>query len=275
MANFYHASTKYLIGAFGALFSDIHIIRRFKDTVDGAPIQDIKVPISYAAKEKWYQMLTSQATREKQVNTVLPKLSYEITGFSYDASRKRTRSMDVKCVDEEGKATRIATPAPWNVDITLYIVSNKQEDCLQILEQILPLFNPDRTLYLRSVKDMNITSNVPISLTSVNIDDSYEGDFTSHRIIIYSLSFVAKMWYYGEVKDAQIITDVELDMGGTGEGGSSPNGKYQITIDGQSGIIINEGWDWEVIEHTDSLDNPNNEIVGKSPEVRVNEVVWH
>ena len=271
MANFYHASTKYLIGAFGALFSDVHIIRRFKDTVDGAPIQDIKVPISYASKEKWVQMLTSQATREKQVNTVLPKMSYEITGFSYDATRKKTRSMDITCADDDGNVTRIATPSPWNVDISLYIVSNKQEDCLQVLEQILPLFNPDRTLYIRSVKDMNLVTNVPISLSSVSIDYSYEDDFTSHRIIIYQLSFVAKMWYYGEVKQSQVITDVEFDMGG-GEG--SPNGKYQITIDGQSGIIINEGWDCEVVEHTDSLDVGKN-VSDKSPEVRVSETLWH
>lgn len=272
MANFYHASTKYLIGAFGAMFSDIHIIRRFKDTADGAPIQDIKVPISYAAKEKWIQMLTSQATREKQVYTVLPKLSYEITGFSYDASRKRTRSMDVRCTDEEGNTSRISTPAPWNVDITLYIVSNKQEDCLQVLEQILPLFNPDRTLYIRSVKEMNVTSSVPISLTGVSIDDSYEGDFTSHRFIIYSLTFVAKMWYYGEVKDAQVITDVEMDVGG-GESGS-PNGSYRISIDGRSGIIIQDGWDWESYDCNNIDATAKKDNLEVSPELTIKEELW-
>ena len=274
MSAFYHSLTKNIIGCFGQLFSDIHVIRRYKDTKDGPAIQDIKVPISYAPKMKWWQALVGDPARQKQTNITLPRMSFEINGFSYDASRKKTRSSDISCTMEDGTTIAVGTPAPWNIDMSLYVVANNQEDILQIIEQILPLFNPDHTIKLRAIPELNIISNIPISLSNVSIQDDYEGEYTTHRLIVYTLSFVIKMEYYGEVKDKNnVVFDVTFGVDtGTGKG------QYRVTADIDNGTEVIDEWTWDSFAldcETNLNDSQVDNITHKSPEVRATENVWH
>ena len=233
MAEFYHGLTKKVIGAFGSIFSDIHITRRKGDTVKGEKIQQLHIPISYAPKEKWIQALESNPTRQKEVSATFPRLSFETTGFSYDGTRKITRSNEIKFVDESG-LQKVYAPAPWNLDISLYIVSKNLEDVYQIMEQILPKFNPDRSLKLKILPfESNTTVEVPISLDSISIEDSYDGDYTSHRYVVYTLTFTVKMSYYGEFKSpSSIIYNVETNVG---------NKSYRVSVE-EDGKVIHEGW---------------------------------
>lgn len=232
MASYYHGLTKQIIGQFGAFFADLHIIRRLHDSVNGRKGQDIKVPISYAPKEKWWQAFVSDPARQKQTAITLPRMSFEILGFTYDNQRKTTRSKDIRCVDENGSVQTMSTPAPWNMELALYVVGNNQEDVFQVIEQILPLFNPDRTIKLKVVPSMNIIENVPISLTSVAIQDDYDGDYATHRLIVYTLTFTVKMNYYGQIHQNGPIYDVEI---GEGDGG------IHVEFDKESGTI-KENW---------------------------------
>ena len=242
MSAFYHSLTKNVIGCFGQLFSDIHVIRRYQDTRDGPALQDIKVPISYAPKMKWWQALTSDPSRQKQTNVTLPRMSFEILGYTYDASRKKTRSSDIRCVMDEGEVISVGTPAPWNIDMALYIVANNQEDVLQIMEQILPLFNPDYTVKIKAIPQLNIISNVPISLSNISIQDDYEGEYTSHRLVVYTLSFTIKMEYYGEVKEQANAYTVEFVMGN-----GTDTGHYVVSGGDLIHDVIIDQWDWDSI----------------------------
>ena len=234
MASFYYGLTKQIVGQFGAFFSDLHIIRRLKDSVNGKKAQDIKVPISYAPKEKWWQAFVSDPARQKQVAITLPRMSFEILGYTYDNTRKTTRSMDIKCVDAENNTVHtISTPAPWNLEIALYLVANNQEDIFQMMEQILPIFNPDRTIQLKVIPEMNIVENVPISLTSIAIQDDYEGEYTTHRLIVYTLTFTVRMNYYGQITNKEPIYNVSMDV--------DSNGNLSVSYDPESGKI-SENW---------------------------------
>jgi hypothetical protein len=208
---FYFGIIRGAIGAFGALFSNIRIERREGDSVKGKKKQSIKVPIVYSNKEKWYNALTSDPDRENEVATTFPRMAFEILGMTYDSSRKTTRSMTISCNTEDGQIA-VNNPAPWNLEVGLYLVSNKTEDVLQILEQILPTFNPDYTLELKTVDELNLTQKVPISLTSIGIQDDYQGDYTTHRVIIYTLSFTIKLNFYGQLLTTPLITEVNQNF---------------------------------------------------------------
>ena len=248
MASFYYGLTKQVIGQFGAFFSDLHIIRRLCDSVRGRIGQDIKVPISYAPKEKWWQAFNSDPARLKQVAVTLPRMSFEILGYSYDNTRKTTRSADIKCLDTETNTVHtMSTPAPWNLEIGLYLVANNQEDIFQMLEQILPLFNPDRTIKIKAVPALNIVENVPISLTSIAVEDSYDGDYATHRVIVYTLTFTVRMNYYGQITDKAPIYNVSID--------TDANGNLSVEYDPESGEI-SENWlfDTETVNMIDETE---------------------
>lgn len=203
---FYHGITRKIIVGFGSLFSNIRITRK-----NNGEEQTIAVPIAYAPKEKWIVRIEQDPMQENHVYTTLPRLSFEITGMSYDASRKTNRMNYITCGDGDSM-TKTYSPVPYNIDISLYCLTKTQEDALQIVEQILPYFTPDYTLSLKAIPESNVVMDVPVILESVNIQDDYDGDFNQRRFVTYTMNFMMKANFYGPVNDSSTITNTLVDV---------------------------------------------------------------
>jgi hypothetical protein len=136
--------------------------------------------------------------------------------LTYDAGRKLNRIQKFKKVksstDDSNKLDSQFMPVPYNMDIELFAMAKNSDDALQIVEQILPYFQPDYTLTINDMSDMGIKRDVPIILNSVGYEDSYAGDFLSRRAIIYTLSFTTKFYLYGPVTSSKIIKTVQVDQ---------------------------------------------------------------
>lgn len=204
---FYHAITRKLIVAFGSLFSDIRIERK----KDGIVEQTIAVPIAYAPKEKWIVRLDSDPNLTNHTYTTLPRISFEITGMAYDSTRKTNRMNYITCGDGQG-LTRTYAPTPYNIDISLYILTKTQEDALQIVEQILPYFTPEYTLSVKAIENSNVIMDVPIVLDNLSIQDDYDGDFQTRRFVTYTINFTMKANFYGPTVAGKPITRTIIDM---------------------------------------------------------------
>lgn len=232
---FYHAITKKIIVAFGSLFSDIRINRENEGEVQ----QTIAVPIAYAPKEKWIVRLEQDPSLQNHVYTTLPRLSFEITAMTYDASRKTNRMNYITCGDANG-VSKVYAPVPYNIDISLYCLTKTQEDALQIVEQILPYFTPEYTLSIKGVPESNIIIDVPIVLESLFIQDDYEGDFQQRRFVTYTINFTLKTNFYGPVSEGGVIGRTLVDF-------TNPNtllelAKYDAMGDLTTGEIIKDEW---------------------------------
>ena len=208
---FYHETIRKVVVAFGSIFNDIHLVR--KDN-EGNISQSMKVPLAYGPKQKFLARLREDADLTKQVAVTLPRIGFEINGMSYDPGRKLNRVQQFKKV-KGSKSTQLDTqymPVPYNIEFSLYIMAKQSDDALQIVEQILPYFQPDYTVTLNDNTDMGIKRDVPIVLNSVNYEDTYEGDFTSRTTIIYTLAFTAKFYLYGPVTSSKVIKTVQADQ---------------------------------------------------------------
>jgi len=142
-------------------------------------------------------------------------MSFEISGISYDGSRKLTRVQKYKKVKsgEDGKVmTYNYTPVPYNISYTLNVFTATAESGLQIVEQILPFFQPDYTVTVNAVPELDIKRDVPIILNDVNYDDSYNGDFTQRRAVIYTLNFTAKTYLFGPASTQGVVKEVQSDL---------------------------------------------------------------
>jgi hypothetical protein len=208
--SYYHGTIRKVIIAFGRLFSDIKVIRYDKE---GTPLQTITVPIAYAPKEKWIARIEGDPSLNNTLYNVLPRLSFEINGYAYDASRALNKMNTIVCNDATDPTRKqVFTPTPYNIEITLYILTKTTEDGLAILEQILPVFRPDYTLSIKAINDMNIIMDVPIVLNSVTVQDEYEGDFETRRVITHALSFTAKVGLIGAVNSVGVINSVYANL---------------------------------------------------------------
>ena len=208
---FYHETTRKVVVAFGTLFNDIHLVR--KDN-SGTIQQSMKVPLAYGPRQKYLVRLADDPDLSKQTAVTLPRIGFEISGMSYDPSRKLQRVQKFKKV-KGAKASQLDTqymPVPYNIDFELYILSKQSDDALQIVEQILPYFQPDYTVTINDNTDMGIKRDVPVILNNIGYEDDYQGDFASRRAIIYTLSFTAKFYLYGPVTSSKVIKTVQVDQ---------------------------------------------------------------
>ena len=209
---FYHEIIRKTVIAFGTLFNDIHV--RHEDQA-GNPISEIKVPVAYGPRQKFLARITQQAELNKATQITLPRMSFEITSISYDSSRKAgiTQTFKAPNKDNDDKLTKVFMPVPYNIGFDLNILVKLQDDGLQILEQILPFFQPAFTLSIDLVKSIGEKRDVPMVLNNISQQDDYEGDFSTRRALIYTLSFTAKSFMFGHISNTPegLIRKVQLD----------------------------------------------------------------
>ena len=192
-APFYHGVTRKLVIAFGGLFGNIFVQTRDKTNVTQ---KIVKVPIAFANKEKFIVRLQQDPGLAEDIQVTLPRLSFEIVGYDYDATRQLNKVH--KQVSSIGDRTVYSyTPVPYNVSFSLYSFTRTTEDNLQIMEQILPYFTPDMNLSIRMMQQPDLRQDVPLILNSVSADDSYDGGFEDRRYIITTYNFTMRAYYYG------------------------------------------------------------------------------
>ena len=211
---FYNESLRKTIIAFGSLFNDIYITRK---STAGADVQSMKVPLAYGPKQKFMVRLDADPNLDQKVAITLPRIGFEIAGLDYDPSRKLNRIIKRKKVstttDKALKQMNIQySPVPYNLNFELFVMTKNSDDGIQIVEQILPFFQPEYAVTIKEVPEMDVVRDVPIVLTSIGYEDTYTGSFTERRAIIYTFNFVAKAYVYGPVTTSQQITKAEATI---------------------------------------------------------------
>ena len=209
---FYHETMRKVVVAFGTMFNNINIVRT---NSSGAVTQSMKVPLAYGPKQKFLTRLREDPNLDKKVSLTLPRIGFEISGISYDANRKLNSIQKMKKTNTSTDGKTIAAqfmPVPYNMDFELVVMAKNSDDALQIVEQILPFFQPDYTITLNDNTAMGTTRDVPIILSGVQYEDSYDGAFTERRVLTYTLSFTAKFYLYGPVTDQKVIKRVQVDQ---------------------------------------------------------------
>jgi hypothetical protein len=200
---FYWGTIRKAIVAFGSMFNNITIQRT---DADGNVVQLQKVPLSYSPKQKFLTKIRQQPNVDTQnVQVLLPRMGFEMVSLDYDPNRKISPIQQSRTINSSTAANAQYAPTPYNINMILYVYAKNQDDGLQVIEQILPYFNPDYNLTIKAVPQLNIKNDLPIILNSLGFEDDYEGDLTTRRSIIWTLSFVMKLNFYGPVSKQGII----------------------------------------------------------------------
>ena len=223
---FYHEIFRKTVIGFGTLFNNINI--KHRDGSDNT-YSVMKVPLAYGPTQKFLARLEQAADLNKPVQLSLPRLSFEMTGLSYDPTRKTTATKSFITREEGDKKTQKKTymPVPYNMRFELSIMSKTNEDALQIIEQILPYFQPAYNLTITLVDAIKEKKDIPIQLEGISMDDQYEGDYTSRRALVYTLAFTAKTHLFGPVQDSKIIKKATID---TMTGMETPKREMRYTV---------------------------------------------
>jgi len=241
--HFYNETTRRYVAVFGTMFNDIEISRKTGNTTT----QRMKVPINYAPMQKILARLDQNLQNNAPAIT-LPRMSFEMTGMTYAPDRKLTSVTKlVRASAADGTMTTMFSPAPYDIEFQLNIMTKYNEDGTKIVEQILPFFKPDCTVSVKLIDELNTYFDIPIILNSVSQEDTYEGDFESRRALIWTLNFTMKGYFFGPVSTKKQITFVDADIYPTMDSQNSI--PYGNLVEGEEYTISNlgSGRNWNVI----------------------------
>jgi hypothetical protein len=209
---FYNEILRRTVISFGSLFNNILI----KHTNNSDQVTSvIKVPLAYGPTQKFLARLEQSPDLNKSTAITLPRMSFEFTGLTYDPGRKVSTTQTFTAKDpEDGSETKKAyMPVPYNMQFELSIMSKLNDDALQIIEQILPYFQPSYNLTVELLESIGEKRDVPVVLENITMQDDYEGNFTTRRVLLYTLRFTVKTYLFGPVSSAtkDIVKKVTLN----------------------------------------------------------------
>jgi hypothetical protein len=192
---------KYVI-IFGTLFNNIYITR---ENGSGENVQTLKVPLTYAPKEKMLARVNADPDLENQVAIILPHMSFELNTFQYDPSRKLNTIGKLYMPQADGSTKYVYSPVPYDIIFNLYIMVKNAEDGTKIIEQILPYFTPEFTVTANILPDLGKTHDIPLTLIDTSVNDIYEDDFSRRRTLVWTLTFAMKGYLYGPIRRSSLI----------------------------------------------------------------------
>lgn len=208
---FYHEKIRKCVAMFGRMFNNIYVIRK---NSSGGAISQVKVPLSYAPKRKYLERIRENPDlyNNTQVAIKLPRMSFEITNFAYDTSRQLTKTSTFKTSGTDGtNRQKFFPPVPYTINFQLNVYAKSQDDALQVVEQILPYFNPQYTLTVKpfTTEYPDFKEDIPIIIQGVSFSDDFEGAVEARRTIVYALDFEMKVSFHGPIATTGIIRQAD------------------------------------------------------------------
>ncbi len=255
--HFYHRLIRKYVACFGSLFNNLYVTRY---TTSGVVKEKLKVPLVYGPKEKFLTRLKSDPVLTKSTLISLPRLSFEMTGITYDPERKQQTTLKLQGPPVSNTSVKsMYVAAPYNLEFSLNLYTRNIEDGTQIAEQIMPYFQPDFTVTATLVPEMQLKKDIPVMLNSVNQTIDYEGGMDTTRIIMWNFDFTLKGYFFGPSANTDVIKGTAINTGGivTGNTGGVSINFYQDTAIGvQTLTMANTGFglyrEGEIIRTSDN-----------------------
>lgn len=221
-SHFYHQRIRKSVAVFGSLFNNLYVIR---NDGNNQVTSQIKVPLSYGPSRKFLERIRENPNldTDTKVAIKLPRMSFEILGIDYDAQRQLQKVNAISKVAPTDPSVgtpsiyarnKLYTPVPYNLNFQLNVYGKNQDDVLQIVEQILPTFNPQYTLTIKPIEEYpEVLEDSPIILNGVSFLDDYEGPLEQRRTIVYTLDFTMKINFYKGFSSTNIIRTANPTVG--------------------------------------------------------------
>ena len=206
---FFHDTMRKYVILFGTLFNDVWINR---EDSQGNVKDSIKVPLSYGPREKFLARITGidqgYDPLQQPFSVVLPRMGFEITGFTYSGDRKlpaRNKFVVEDVTSNNDKRQYQYNPVPYDMTFSLSIFVKNAVDGTRIVEQILPYFKPEWVSTVQLVETPDVTLDIPLIINNVQLDEVYEGSFEDNRTIVWQLDFTMRGYFFGPVYKQEII----------------------------------------------------------------------
>jgi hypothetical protein len=218
-------SIRTIVKVFGSLFSDISI----SQPQGTAPSVLIKVPLEFGSKQKWYVENTADPNKgivdnsnpilnQNPFERQFPRMVYSLENMQYDPKRKLAATLQNVSKNGGSLTDDLVQyiPVPWTFTFLLTIGTKNLTESWQIIEQIVPYFQP----HLSVSVDYYDATNGPIMNQSYQsqvllinppeFDVDWEGDYNKMRKVEASMSFRFNGYIFLPTTNGKLITNVTV-----------------------------------------------------------------
>ena len=224
---YYYKALRKTIIQFLDLFNDIQIARY---NIDGSFLKHATVPLKYGPKEKiWYWL------HERKDDEMLPVMAVTLQGVNYDAQRmtNKNRYIIETTSASAGAIQRYLNPSPYNLEFQLGVWSLYMNDIDQILEQILPWFQP--YAYIRVyIPELFSSWQSKVIFSSVSPDFEFEYSDELHRVLKYTLDFTVQTYLFKPIESKGLVKKIFMNYY-TNESGFATRSLTSTFTSGASG----------------------------------------
>ena len=203
---FYYASIRAVSLALCDVFTDLTVKKI--DSNGNVLNSTIDVPLKYGLKEKFYLWLN-----DKKQEIQFPVMALHQTQLQYDANRatsKLEKFYPANTTNNKQSLTEFLNPAPWKFSYTLSIASKFAIETDQILEQILPFFNPFIIIKVQ-LPEINFEYDAKVILGTVSPENQTTIDMDGTRNILWTLELTVDSWLFKPIKDVNTINKIIID----------------------------------------------------------------
>lgn len=207
-APFYNSIVRKIVVVFGSMFNELDIVRKKANSTE---VERFRVPIAYGPKEKYLARVMQDPELDQEVQMVLPRMSFELSGVTYDPTRKLISTNTNVFQKNASEKYAQYVPVPYDININLSLMYKEMDDGLQVVEQILPFFKPQLVVPIKTIPELNLIDDVPFVLNSATNEDPYEGPFEDRRVRIWTFNFTIKANFYQDIDTLKLIKKVQVD----------------------------------------------------------------
>ena len=213
---FYNRTLRNIVAAMQTLFNNI-TVKRYDDK--GNVSKEWKVPCKFGPLHKFY-MRRMEDGSYKRYYIQLPAMAIAVTSLAFDQDRSMSQKERRYLLAEKDNSEYALEnfmsdmpPAPWNVGFKLEIRTESFEDWCQIVEQIIPWFQPSVYLRVKEFNMVNMERDIQVTLDGLSPEFMEEQGNEDVRSINGSLDFTAKALFYKPITDAAIIKKIKATYG--------------------------------------------------------------
>lgn len=188
------------------LFNDIQVNRY---NHNGTFLKRVKIPLQYGPKEKhWYWV------NQRKDDEMLPALGATLTGIEYSLERQTNKHRIIWDRDSVSAGTtlrRYLNPVPYDLSFQLGIWSLYMVDIDQVLEQILPFFQP--FVYMRVPIEELFNSSFEAKVLFTGGSPEFDSEYADEgrRVLKYTLEFQVQTYLFKPIESAGFIKDIYIN----------------------------------------------------------------
>jgi len=230
MTLYFFQSIKKSLVVFAKQFTDLSIIRK---ATDGSETKTINVETIIANKQKFYKRINK---KDQSVRLVLPAISIWNENITYNVDRQKNPFFGSKAFSKEsdGIMKYMRSPSPVTMEMTVRMATVYYSDMMQIIETILPEYQPKVTKRVNLIPGLDCGIDMAIVFTglSQNFDLEMDESPDSLRMLEADLSFEVHTYMFPPIEEKYIAKNIML-----------LNGSQQIDVhdDNSPDDIVNSG----------------------------------